>query len=58
MPGMSKHGKFFELAKDENAWTNILKQHKEVTKRSAKLLEDDNELELDLSFVSLENEET
>jgi len=30
---MSEHGKFskfFELAKDKNAWTNFLKQHKEA----------------------------
>ncbi len=58
---MSKHGnfnEFFELPKDENVWTNILKQHEEVTKKSTKLPDDDNELELDLFFVSLENEET
>ncbi len=61
IPGMSKHGnfnEFFEHTKDENVWTNILKQHEEVTKKSTKLPDDDNELELDLFFVSLENEET
>ncbi len=57
---MSKHGKFnefFELAKDENVWTNILKQHEEMAHTNPP--DEDNEFELDryfISFVSFENE--
>jgi hypothetical protein len=36
----------------------MLKQHEELTKKSTDLLDEYNELELDLSFVSQENEET
>jgi hypothetical protein len=61
IPKMSKQGKFndfFKLAKDENVWKSILKQHEEVFLESINNTEGTDPLiELDSSFMSLEDEE-
>ena len=63
IPEMSKEGKFnefFKLAKDENVWKNILKQHEEAFLESANNTENTDThllVELDSSFMSLEDEE-
>lgn len=60
IPEMSKHGKFnkfLKLVKGENIWTNILKQHKEASLKNPNLSAEDDKLELDSLFVSLDNEE-
>ncbi len=53
-------GKFYEFfmhAKDKHTWTNILKQHDEASLETINNTNDEAELELDSSFVSLDEEE-
>jgi hypothetical protein len=59
LPGMSENGKFsdfFDLAKNKIIWTNILKEHEEVTLLSCNHTKDNNEpLKTDLSYISYDD---
>ncbi len=48
---------FFMYTKDKNVWTNIKKQHEEASLESINNTKDGAELELDSSFISLDEEE-
>ncbi len=58
LPEISENGKFsdfFELAKNKSTWTNILKEHEEVTLLSRNHTDENEPFETDLSYISFDD---
>jgi hypothetical protein len=53
-----KFSKFIEFAKDKNTWINILKQNEAATLHSFNCTDENNGLEIYISYMSYDNIET